>query len=581
MRSRRSVLITLIFGTIVGCFVLSLSLGRLFPNEVIYTGFIWAVYYPISLLRQCSSRLLFICLYLVIWFYVFIKSVYVQRDAFAKTLAETLICMVIVAVPFVPFGIHYFSLLRYSSAIPSVYLRLLPFIGLFVVLLCSNFFYFEQRFSTAMIWAINVSMVTIFLITMADLLPLLSSQPFFSTLNYRLSIVNSIVTRFPLVGLFLFIIFGILCCSTIDAYFLARASRRSFFRRIIIPFSVTVMVILFLTILQIDYYRYRQFDYSAGINTIYLTTHRDKQVLWFDAKKIKVVSGVFRTLYPFGDFSARDTIRVHAKQLSKMAIIEGLNYYKLTRILNILAHGERDTVVYRALRSLVERKKYRYPSEYAALLRYIRERFASDTAEINVTGTITVNGKPLRNVDFFVNRWIASTLEYPDRIWMDKTDAHGTFHFTCSRGDGRLVRYFHVYFMLPDTIIGDNIEYLKIANLPDNLSTSGTYVLDTIAVTFQETDSPQGIKLLALYPETPLDSFALHVPQVPDTVAIAFHGRVLRSARYSIDEINVVTPSGMSDDVLAGKARARARTWRFYSQAESTPLDIFINTDRQ
>ncbi len=135
--------------------------------------------------------------------------------------------------------------------------------------------------------------------------------------------------------------------------------------------------------------------------------------------------------------------------------------------------------------------------------------------------------------------------------------------------------------MLPDTIIGDNIEYLKIADLPDNLSTSGTYVLDTIAVTFQETDSPQGIKLLALYPETPLDSFALHVPQVPDTVAIAFHGRVLRSARYSIDGINVITPSGMSDDVLAGKARARARTWRFYSQAESTPLDIFINTDRQ
>lgn len=581
MKSRRSVLITLIFGPIIGCLVLSLSLGGLFPKEVIYTKFIWVIYYPISLLRQNSSVILFICLYLVIWLYVFIKSVYIQRDSFAKTLAETLICMVIVAIPFVPFGIQYFSLLRYSSAIPSVYLRLLPFIGLFVVLLCSNFFYFEQRFSSAMIWAINVSMVAIFLITMADLLPLLSSQPFFSTLNYRLSSVNDIVTRFPLFGLFLFVIFGILCCSTIDAYFLARASRRSFFRRIIIPFSVTVMVMLFLTILQIDYNRYRQFDYSAGINTIYLTTHRNKQVLWFDAKKIKVVSGDFRTMYPFGDFSARDTIRAHAKQFSKMAIIEGLNYYKLTRILNVLAHGERDTVVYRALHRLVEGKKYRYPAEYAGLLRYIQERFASDTAEISVTGTITVNGTPLPHVDFFVNRWIAATLEYSDRIWMDKTDANGRFHFTCCRGDGRLVRYFHIYFMLPDTIIGDNIEYLKIARLPDNLSTSGTYVLDTIAVTVQQADSPQGVKLLALYPETPLDSFALRLPQVADTVALSLHGMVLQSARYSIDDISVVTLSGMTDDALARRARERARTWRFYSQAESTPLDILINTDKQ
>jgi hypothetical protein len=263
-----------------------------------------------------------------------------------------------------------------------------------------------------------------------------------------------------------------------------------------------------------------------------------------------------------------------------MAIIEGLNYYKLTRILNVLAHGERDTVVYRSLRSLVEGRKYRYPREYADLLRYIRERFSSDTTEIKVTGKITVNGTPLPHVDFFVNRWIAATLEYSDRIWMDKTDANGRFRFSCCRGDGRLVRYFHIYFMLPDTIIGDNIEHLKIAHLPDNLSTPGTYVLDAISVTVQQADSPQAVKLLALYPETPLDSFTLRLPQVTDTVALSLHGRVLSSARYAIDDINVVTRSGMADDARAARARERARTWRFYSQAESTPLDIFINTDK-
>lgn len=580
MKSSRSVLLTVIFGTIIGCLTLSLSLGKIFPQEVVYTLAAWILFYPVTLLRHVDAQILFIGLYVTVWLYVFIKSVAIQRDAFARTLAETVICMAVIAIPFVPFGIQYFSLLRYSFAIQSVHMRLLPFVGLFVVVLCSNFFYFEQRFSTAVIWTINIAMVTIFLITLADLLPLLSSQPFFSVLNYRISIINKIITHMPALGVLLFIVFGVLCTATLDAYFFTRAKRRNFFRRIIIPFSVTAMVMLFLTILQTDYMRYRQFDYSQGINTIYLTTFRNRQVLWFDAQRVRVVSGDVRTVYPFGNFDARDTLRVHAEQFRTMAIIEGLSYYRLTRILSILANGPRDTIMYDALQSMINGNRYKHSPFVAGLLDYVRERYSSDNAEISVTGSISVNGSPLSHVDFFVNRRIVSTLEYSDRVWMARTDADGRFHFTCYRGDSPVVQYFHIYFMLPDTIIGKNIEYLKIANIPGNFSAAGTYMLEPIAITARQADTTQHVRRLTLYPEVPLDSFALRLPLVTDTIVVSVYGEVLRNNRYAINDVASYTASGIVVDRVINMVRDRARTWRFYSQTDSMTLDLFINTDR-
>lgn len=580
MKSSRSVLLTVIFGAIIGCLTLSLSLGKIFAHEVVYTYAAWILLYPVTLLRHVDSRILFMGLYVTIWFYVFIKSVVIQRDVFARTLAETIICMAVITIPFVPFGIQYFSLLRYDFAIQSVHMRLLPFVGLFVVLLCSNFFYFEQRFSTAVIWTINIAMVTIFLITLADLLPLLSSQPFFSVLNYRVSIINRIITHMPALGVLLFIVFGVLCTATLDAYFLSRAKRRNFFRRIIIPFSVTVMVMLFLTILRTDYMRYRQFDYSQGINTIYLTTFRNRQVLWFDARRVRLVSGDVRTLYPFGNFYVRDTLHAHAEQFKTMAIIEGLSYYRLTRILSILANGPRDTVMYDALRSMINGNRYKYSPFIAGLLDYVRERYSGDSAEIIVTGSISVNGTPLSRVDFFVNRYIVTTLEYSDRVWMAKTNAKGRFHFTCYRGDSPDVQYFHIYFMLPDTIIGKNIEYLKITNIPGNFSAAGTYVLEPIAITVRQADTTQSVRKLTLYPEAPLDSFALRLPLVTDTIAVSVYGEVRRAGHYAIDDITSYTASGAVADRDISVVRDRARTWRFYNQTDSMALDLFINTDR-
>jgi hypothetical protein len=580
MKSSRSVLLTVIFGIIIGCLTLSLSLGKIFAHEVVYTYAVWIVFYPVTLLRSLDSRILFIGLYLVVWLYVFIKGVAIQRDAFTRTLVETVICMAVIAIPFVPFGIQYFSLLRYNFAIQSVYMRLLPFVGLFVVLLCSNFFYFEQRFSTAVIWTINVAMVIIFLITLADLLPLLSSQPFLSTLNYRISIINRIITHTPALGILLFVIFGILCTATLDAYFLTRAKRRSFFRRIVVPFSVTVMVMLFLVILQTDYMRYRQFDYSQGINTIYLTTFRNKQVLWFDARRVRLVSGDVRTLYPFGNFDIRDTLLSHAEQFKAMAIIEGLSYYRLTRMLSVLANGPRDTVMYNTLRKMIDGSTYKQSSLVADLGDHVRERYESDSAEISVTGSIRVNGTPLSRVDFFVNRYIVSTAEYSDRVWMAKTDARGRFHFTCYRGDSPLVQYFHVYFMLPDTLIGANVEYLKVSNIPGNFSTAGTYILDPIAITIRHADTTQNVRKLTLYPAEPLDSFAVYLPFVTDTIAFTVSGEVRRDGRYVPSDISVMTASGVGSDRAINNVRDKTRRWRLYGQADSIALECYINTDR-
>ncbi len=581
MKSSRSVVLTVIFGTIIGSLTLSLSLGKIVAHEVVYTYAAWILFYPVTLLRHVDSRILFVVFYITIWLYVFIKSVAIQRGAFASKLAETVICMAVVAIPFVPFGIQYFSLLRYNFTIQSLHMRLLPFIGLLIVILGSNFFYFKQRFSTAVIWSINIAMVTIFLITLADLLPLLSSQPFFSTLNYRISVINRIITHTPALGMLLFIVFGILCTATLDAYFLTRVKRQSFFRRTFIPFSVTVMVMLFLIILRIDYMRYRQFDYSQGINTIYLTTFKNKQMLWFEARRVRLVSGDVRTMYPFGNFAVRDTLLAHAEQFRKMAIIEGLSYYRLTRMLSILTNGPRDTVMYNTLQNMINGKRYRHSSLVADLLDQLRERYSNDNAEISVTGSIIVNGKPLSRVDFFVNRYIVTTLEYADRVWMAKTDARGRFHFTCYRGDSPFVQYFHICFMLPETLIGKKVEYLKITNIPGNFSDAGTYELEPITITVRQADTTQYVRRLALYPDAPLDSCVLQLPVIADTIAVSIYGEVLRNNRYVINDVRSYTASGAVADDVTSLIRERARTWRFYNQNDRTILDVFINANSQ
>ena len=263
-----------------------------------------------------------------------------------------------------------------------------------------------------------------------------------------------------------------------------------------------------------------------------------------------------------------------------MAIIEGLSYYRLTRILSILANGPRDTVMYDALQSMINGNRYKYSPFVAGLLDYVRERYSGDNAEISVAGSISVNGTPLSRIDFFVNRHIVSTLEYSDRVWMAKTDAKGRFHFTCYRGDSPVVQYFHVYFMLPDTLIGTNIEYLKITNIPGNFSAAGTYMLEPIAITVKQAETTQDVRKLTLYPEAPLDSFALRLPLVTDTIAVSVYGEVRRTGRYAINDVAFYTASGAPADRVVGMVRDRARTWRFYNQTDSMTLELYINTDR-
>ena len=207
-------------------------------------------------------------------------------------------------------------------------------------------------------------------------------------------------------------------------------------------------------------------------------------MIWFRDGQVELLSGDFKVLYPFGKFNLRDTLRQHAKQLRKMAIIEGVDYYRLERILRVLQNGSRDTLTYNALYNVMDGRTYILPDNLRNLISGVKTRYREGTKELNVIGWITLNNEPLGNVDFYVNKRKSSGSE---RIWKDKVDSNGKFEFNCFKGPD--VLSFYIYFIVPDTIIGSKIEYIRFTNLPNNFYESGNYILDTIKIEIKKSET--------------------------------------------------------------------------------------------
>lgn len=480
-------LLIIVFGIILGFILLRLSLGIICPS--VFAKLAWIILYPVILLRYINNSIVFIGLYIIIWLYVILNRLFVHNHSPLKTCIWTILWMCIIIIPFLPFGIQYFSLLRYNSGIHSYLIRAAPFLGLFIVFIFSNYFYFGQKIVPAVIWAINLATMVISLITFADLLPVLNSQPFFRVLEYRMIIINDLITNVPLIAQLLFIVCGLLFISVIDRYFISSIKPDKHVGHFLVSLGATVIMVLFLLILQVDSHKYRYFDYSNGIHTIYLSKYENSQMIWFREGQVELLSGDFKVLYPFGKFNLRDTLRQHAKQLSKMAIIEGMDYYRLERILRVLQNGSRDTLTYNALYNVMDGRTYILPANLRNLMSGVKARYREGTKELNVTGWITLNNEPLGNIDFYVNKRKDSGSE---RIWKDKVDSNGKFEFNCFKGLD--VLYFYIYFIVPDTIIGSTIEYIRFTNLPNNFYESGNYILDTIKIEIKKSETNEDFK---------------------------------------------------------------------------------------
>gem|GEM_PF-1910255 len=572
--------LTTVYSIVIGVFLFRLALG---PQTItIYASLIWALLYPVILLRYFSTTIVFTMLYLVIWSYITLKNIFVYKYSALSTCLWTAVWIVLVAAPFIPFGIHYFSLLRYSFQIYSNLVRIIPFASFLIVLVMVNYFYFRQRLSTSILWAMGLSMATIFIITLSDLLPVLTSQPFFYILQYRVSFINAVVIKIPIIAQLLFICGACLVFVVLDKNFIAETRKKGVAFRLILPSGVTIVMLLFMAFLQNDYNRYRDFDYSEGLATIFLTHYDNQEIIWFDGRQVRLWPGNFKLLYPFGKYDLADTLEQHAKELGGMTIIEGMHLYKLERILKLLAYGPRDTVIYNALSHIIEQRVYRVPTYLEPLLTMIKARFAGENKEIMVRGWVTLNNAPWANIVFCVNRWFERGNLHFERVWKGTTDTNGRFEFSCFGGDEQTTLYFQIYFMVPIVSKGNGLDHISISNIPHEFKTPGTFILDTIKIELAWSDLAQDLREIIIDPSVPLDSFELVLPDLGYDKRIVIDGVVSKSGMVLTRNIEVqYLADGAKDYKFEQDLKAKVRTWRFFGSGGEQTIKIHINPRRQ
>jgi hypothetical protein len=552
-----------------------LALGPNYNYPALYTRFVWFVVYPIHILRQFSNLSITVLFYTVFWLYVFTVKLVILEAPFSKTLLQTVIWMTVIALPFLPFGVDYFSLAIYMAKITSYLLRVLPFLGLLTALFLANRFYFNQRYIFAGIWALVNFLLVIVVITLSDLLPIIKSQIFFHALGYRLSMVNSFVSGSPLFALLIVVFLSVFYLFIFEKQFLRLPLKSTSWTSIITPAGILIALFFVLMIMRDDFRRYRYFDYQGGIATVYFAKYDDRQILSFDDSRFTLSSSRYSVFYPFGKFNLRDTLRQHAADILRMKIIEGLDYYRLERISKIVAYGPRDEVIYALLRRVINEQTYRLPEGFRPLAEYIDRRYRAPTHDIMVSGWIVINEKPLGRTEYVVNRITVNGHRSVEPIWQDRTDERGGFHFTCYRDPELDHTYFQLIFLLPNTLIGRNADYLKVSNPVPVFSAAGNYVLDTVRVKAGHTGRGASFKEVKVTTATPADSFLLFLPLIKPGVAVRINGIV--HGQGLIDTIVITSLPSLDDTLISGNIEERLRESRFYLEEMPGAVEVQMN----
>jgi len=579
-RNRLARVLIVIYSIVIGFVLMRLALGS--HTVTIYASLIWSLLYPVILLRHFNTTVVFVLFYIIFWSYVVLKNIFLYKYSALSTCLWTLVWMVLVAAPFVPFGISYFSLARYSFLIYSDIVRIIPFISLLVVLILVNFFYFQQKISTAIIWAMGLSMAIILMITLSDLLPALIRQPFLYALRYRFSFVNTFIVKLPIIAQIFLILGSGVALRFIDKNFIAETRKRGVAFRLILPTVITSAMFLLMAFLQNDFNRYRNFDYSEGLTTIFLSNYENKEVFWFDKRQVRVWPDNLKLLYPFGKYELPDTLQSHARELGSRTIIEGMDLYKLERILRILAYGPRDTIVYNSLKHIVEHRVYHVPYFFEPLLSKIRTRFTEKDKDIAVKAWVTLNGQPWTDITFCVNRWFEEEELHFERVWQGTTDINGHFEFTCFGGDIPATLYFQIYFIVPALSSGNGFERIRIVNIPHEIRIPGEHVLDTIKIELKPSDIVQHFGELIIEPGVPLDSIELSFPDMGYGKRIVIDGRLSGSGNVLLKNLDIeYLPEDTRDRRFEQQLEARLRTWRFFGTGDDPIVTIRINPQRR
>lgn len=568
-------LINLIFGIIFGTLILRLALGPAFNYPALYTHVVWIVLYPVNILRGLGNDYVYVLFYALFWLYVFTIRIVILEAPFGKTLVKTLIWIPLMALPFLPFGIEYFSLARYITSIDSYLVRLLPFIGLLILLFLVNRLYFDQNYLFAGVWALVNFLLVIVIITLSDLLPLIKSQFFFHALGYRFSLANNFISGSPVLTLLIIMALSFFYISIFERQFLRLPFRKTTFISIITPIGILVALSFVLMIMRDDFRRYRYFDYQEGISTVYFTKYDDRQTLAFDEARFALSSGRYSVFYPFGKFNIQDTLRQHAEDILRMRIIEGLDYYRLERIMKILAHGPRDEDIYKRLQGVIEGERYLLPETFKFWVTYVERRYKAPVNDIVVTGWMMLNGRPLENTEFFVNKISPNNRRRIEPIWQGSTDQRGRFQFTCYKDVESDDTSFGLLFLVSDKLIGKNVGYLKVVHPMPGFSEPGDYVLDTFRIRVEHAGEEGFLNSLSVKTSSAVDSFSLLLPRLDPDASVRFTGSVPISGM--VDEVVFDHQPSMNDTVRLEEMIERVRGSEFYLKDSVGTVEIQIN----
>jgi hypothetical protein len=573
-------ILIVIYSLVIGFILMRLALGS--QPLTIYASLIWFLLYPVILLRHLDTTVVFIILYMVFWSYIVLKNIFTYKYSALSTCLWTLVWMALLAAPFIPFGISYFSLARYDLLLYSDIVRIIPFISLLIVLILVNYSYFQQKLSTAIIWAMGLSTVIILMITLSDLLPALIRQPFLYALRYRFSFINTLIVKIPIIIQILMICASGLVLIVIDKNFIAETRKKGIAFRLILPAVITTIMFILIAFMQQDYNRYRNFDYSEGLTTIFLSNYQNKEIFWFDRQQVRVWSDNLKLLYPFGKFDLSDTLRAHARELGSSTIIEGMDLYKLERILKIMAYGPRDTIIYNGLKHIIEQRVFYVPDFFKPLLAKVRTRFTEVDKDIRVNGWVMLNNNPWTNITFCVNRWFEDGDLHFERMWQGTTDMNGYFEFTCFGGDTSTTLYFQIYFIVPALSNGNGFEKIRIKNIPHEIDTPGVYILDTINIELKPSDIVQHFGELIIEPRIRLDSIDISFPDMGYDKRVVVDGKISGRGELLVKNIAVDYLSETARDLFFEKQlKAKLRTWRFFGIGDDPMIQIRTNPQRR
>jgi hypothetical protein len=528
-KTKISSIVNCLFGIAFGFLLFRLILGPKFQYPALYMRAVWLVLYPVHYLRNYTDQTIYILFYVLVWSYILITMVVVYEAPLRKTILKMLFWMGVLALPFIPFGIQYMSLANYMTGISSYVLRLLPFIGLLVWLFLVNRFFFRQNYLVAGAWAFVNFLFVIVVVTLTDLLPMLKSRILLHALGYRISLANTFVSRMPVPALLISIVLAVFFVFVFERQFLRVPRTENPRLSLLTPVSACIALFLVLMILRDDFRRYRYFNYQGGIATVYFAAYDDRQILSFDQHEFTLNRCRQNVFYPFGRFNVRDTVRRHAEDILGMKLIEGLDYYRLSRIVKILAHGPRDSVVYRRLQPVIEGRRYQVPEQFEYWAEYLARRYGSPDNDITVTGWVRINGMPLARTEFIVNRVSFGQRKIVEPVWQDYTNASGRFEFSCYKDIELDNGYFQVNFSLPDTTIGNDLQNLKIVNLLPVFSSPGNYALDTLDIALTRRGSASYGKSISIQTSSKLDSFLLSMPEIRANAPIIMTASVAKS----------------------------------------------------